>query len=745
MATDNGNLVKLDPFFVEVIGNRLFAAANEQQATLIRTAFSTVVRDNEDLACGVFTSTARMIAQSVTGTPGHINPMATGVKHFLSVFPPESLAPGDVLVTNDPWMTSGQLNDFTVVTPIFHRGRLVAYFANTCHLPDVGGRLLSGEAFEIYEEGLRIPIMKLFSKGEPNTVLLDIIRRNVRTPDETVGDLYAQSACNALGGQRLQELLEEFRLEEIDGVAHELLARTEAAMRAAIRAIPDGTYEAETWADGFDEAVKIHAAVTIDDDEAVVDFSGSSRQSDRGINVVLNYTAGYTSFAFKALIAPDVPHNDGSFQPITVTAPAGSILNCEEPAAVAGRHLVGHFIPGVIFAALAPVVARAVAGGADPVWVVTWNGGQASGKRRTFTFSSFHVGGMGARATKDGLSTTGFPTGVAGVPTEVVESVTPLVQDYRELRPDSCGAGTFRGGLGQRVAFRTRGGRPWSVAASIDRTVFAPPGVEGGREGAVGFMRFVDGSALATKRRVNLHPDDVVEFGLPGGAGYGDPYLRDPLAVRDDVASGYISLEAAREEYVVVIVYTGAPDALVRLPEQFEIQWEETERLRAARVSEVNVSRRNRDRVVNQEGGVMSELQDERHEILVHAVDAFNAGDLDEYLKLYHPDITFYGYTPEPMGLSKVRGYYDAVFQAFPNLRSTIDDEFWSDDRVVGRFQMRGRQEREYMGVPPAGRDIDVTTISIFHWQGRQVIERWSVSDTFGLLRQLGVALPGAS
>jgi N-methylhydantoinase B len=575
-------LNKADPFFIGIVGNRLSAIAAEQQATLLRTAFSTIVRDNEDLACGVFSSTGRMIAQSVTGTPGHINPMATGVRHFLKTYPPTSLRPGDVLVTNDPWLTTGQLNDFTVVTPVFHADQLVAFLANTCHSPDVGGRLLSGEAFEIFEEGLRVPVIKLFENGEPNSVLFDLIRSNVRTPEETVGDLYAQTACNAQGARRIVELLDEFALIELDDIADQLFDRTEAAIRRALTAIPDGVYTAAAQADGFDDPVTIRVTITINGDRAKVDFGGSSRQSDRGINVVLSYAAGYASFAFKALVAADVPHNDGSFRPITVTAPIGSILNPQEPAAVAGRHLVGHFIPGLIFAALSSVVSGVIAGGADPVWVITWNGPWPRGKRRAFTFSSFHVGGMGARANKDGLSTTGFPTGVAGAPTEVVEQVSPLVQEYRKLRPDSGGAGTFRGGLGQEVAYRCRTGKAWSVAASIDRTKFPGKGIGTGMSGATGFIRRNGCENLPAKRRVDLFPNDCVEFGLPGGAGYGSPSLRDPMTVRDDVAAGYISLEAARAQYKVAIAYTGSVDALVRTPESFDVLWEETARLRAS-------------------------------------------------------------------------------------------------------------------------------------------------------------------
>ena len=355
----------MDPITLEVLWNRLLSVANEQQIALMRTAFSTIVRESQDLACAVFDTRGQMIAQSLTGTPGHINPMATGVHHLLAAYPPASLRPGDVIVTNDPWLTAGQVNDFTVLTPVFRGESIVGYFANCCHAADIGGRVLSAEAHEVYEEGLRVPITKLFDRGEPNNELLKIIRANVRTPDETVGDLYAQTSCNAVGGRSLLQMMDEFSLNSIDPLADAIIERSENAMRDAIRALPNGRHEHEVWSDGFEEPIKIKVAVTIEDEDIFIDFAGSSPQSRRGINVVLNYTHGYASFAMKAAISPDVPHNEGAFRPVHVSAPRGSILNCVEPAAVASRHLIGHFLPGAIFGALAPVLPdRLLAGGA---------------------------------------------------------------------------------------------------------------------------------------------------------------------------------------------------------------------------------------------------------------------------------------------------------------------------------------------------------------------------------------------
>ena len=529
----------IDPVTLEVIWNRLLSVANEQQDALIRTAFSTIVRESQDLACGMFDTHGRMIAQSISGTPGHINAMATSMKHFLAAFPPDKLAPGDVLITNDPWMTAGQINDITITTPAFKNGRLVALFANTCHSADIGGRILSAEAREVFEEGLRLPIMKLFDRGEPNQVLMQIVRVNVRQPDEVIGDFYAQTASNDAGGRALLEMMEEFELESIDEIAEEIIRRSEQAVRGAIRELPDGEWTNETWSDGFEEPIVVRCTVRVAGDEIFIDFSGSSPQSTRGINVVLNYTHAYASFAIKAAICPDVPHNEGSFRPVHVSAPPGSILNALEPAPVASRQVIGHFIPSAIFAALSGAMpGRLMAPGADPIWLSVWRGQNPS-----FTLTLFQVGGTGARPSKDGLSAVGFPSGVAGVPAEVIESLSPVVLNRRELRPDSGGAGTWRGGLGQLTEFTRRGEGKWSVSSIADRTKYPAPGLLGGQAGAAGEVALGDGTQLHPKALADLKAGDVVHVNLPGGGGYGDPFERDVQRVLWDVIEGYITPE----------------------------------------------------------------------------------------------------------------------------------------------------------------------------------------------------------
>ncbi|SDX71123.1 N-methylhydantoinase B [Amycolatopsis xylanica] len=571
--------MSVDPILVGVIGNRLHSILAEQQNALVNTAFSAVVRESLDLACAVFDSRGEMIGQSVGGTPGHINAMATGMHHFVAAYPPETLEPGDVLLTNDPWQTAGQINDITVATPVFLRGRLVAWFASCCHAPDIGGRLVSAEANEVFEEGLRLPIMKFLRAGVVNADLELLIRVNVRTPEETIGDLYAQVTGNEVGAASLVRLLDEFGLESIDEVAAEIMNRSERALRDALAKMPDGVYTSEMRTDGFDdEDITLKTTVTIAGEDIHLDFAGSSPQSKRGINVVLNYTRAYASFAVKAAISPEVPHNAGSFRPVHVTAPEGSVLNCVSPAPVASRHLIGHFLPSLLISALHKALpGNALAHSADALWMTIWRGVGADGE---FMLNVFQTGGIGARAGKDGLSTTGFPSGLRSTPTEVIETMAPLVQLERVLRQDSGGVGRQRGGLGQSTSMAARGEISWSVNGNVDRTLRPASGVDGGGAGAPGVFGLVSGEDLPSKSRVALAPDAVVSVVLPGGGGYGAPFERDPLAVLADVVDGYVSIESARADYGVEVRYIGEPDALVRLPEDYVVDEESTSRLR---------------------------------------------------------------------------------------------------------------------------------------------------------------------
>jgi N-methylhydantoinase B len=435
----------------------------------------------------------------------------------------------------------------------------------------------------VYEEGVLIPITRLFRRGERNEELFKLLLANVRTPREVEGDLYAMASCNDVGGSQLLEFMREFKLDSIEPLAEAIIDRSESATRAAIARLPDGVYENEMYSDGFEEPVLLKARVTIDGDELSVDHSGSSPQSRYGINVVMNYTHAYTSFAVKCAISPEVPHNEGSFRPVHVSAPAGCILNAQHPAPVAARHLIGHFLPGLIFGALARAMPeRIMADGAASIWITMFRGQRVS--HDPYTFMLFQCGGTGARPTSDGLNNVGFPSGVAGVPAEVMESLTGLVVERREVRPDSGGPGKFRGGCGQYTTFVDRSGQTWSMSGMYDRLKFPAQGLLGGKAGATGTFELRDrgaaGRGLNPKELLFHPPLSAVDTALPGGGGFGDPFERDPNAVLEDVLNGYVSLEAAARDYGVVVHSTQRPDEQVSLSKHFSIDARATAELR---------------------------------------------------------------------------------------------------------------------------------------------------------------------
>jgi N-methylhydantoinase B len=542
----------MDPIVLNVLWNRLISTVNEQAAALMRSSFSSIVREAGDLSAGVFDRRGRMLAQAVTGTPGHINSMATGMVHFLERFSVDTLSPGDILITNDPWKTCSQLNDITIATPVFRGGRVVAFFANCCHALDIGGRGLSADSLSVFEEGIFIPMMKLYDEGSVVAPLMEMIEANVRTPDEVVGDIHSQVIANAVGGRQLSAFLDEFELDDIEALSDEIIDRSERAMRERIKALPDGMYPSEMTIDGYDEAIVIRTKVIVEGDQLTVDFTGTSPTVGRGINVALNYTRGYTTYGIKCAISPDVPNNAGSFRPVHVVAPEGSILNAKYPVAVAGRHLVGHFLPSAVMGALAGALPdKVIAPGADALWDTHIAGEGPDG--RYFSFTWFSCGGTGALARKDGLNATAFPSGIAGVPVEVIETLSPVVVRRRALRPDSGGAGTFRGGLGQIMEFGVRTEKPYQFAGLYERIDFPPPPLAGGEPGEAGRLHTNNQAPLRAKETTMLPPDTVVTIEIPGGGGYGSSLKRAPEAVLADVRDGYVTVEAARERYGVVI------------------------------------------------------------------------------------------------------------------------------------------------------------------------------------------------
>jgi len=528
----------LDPVTLEICWNRLIGVVNEQAAALQRTSFTSIVREAGDLSAGVFDSRGFMVAQAVTGTPGHINSMALAMKHFLAAWPLERLAPGDVLITNDPWKTSGHLNDVTICSPIFRGEQCIAFFASTCHTADIGGHVLSAEAREVYEEGLQIPILKLYEGGRPNATLVAMIRENTRLPEMVLGDFHAQIAGGAVGGERLLEFMDEFGFDRLEPLADEIIGRTERAMREAIRALRPGVYEYAITSDGFDEPITIRARCQVQGDDLLVDYSGSSPASRRGVNVVMNYTEAYTTYGVKVIVSPDVPNNEGAFRPLRISAPAGSILNVARPAPVAARHVIGHFLPHVIAGALGQALPdRVMAEGSANIWGVQVAGRDLEG--RPFTHIFFSSGGTGARVVKDGLSATAFPSGVLGTPVEVIENLSPLLVERKALRDASGGGGKYRGGLGQTIAFRVRTREPFVCSILCDRTMHPAAGFRGGQAGATGQV-LIDGVRPANpKAEQVVNPDALVELHLPGGGGYGNPTERDPDLLALDLLERY--------------------------------------------------------------------------------------------------------------------------------------------------------------------------------------------------------------
>lgn len=542
----------LDPVIVEVLWSRLQSVVEEQARALMRTAFSAILTDSGDLAAGLFDARANMIVQATVGTPGHINTMATGLRHFMEKYPITALRPGDVLIGNDAYKIAGHLNDVTVVTPVFRGGRAVGTLANCCHMNDIGGRGLGTEAHDIYEEGLHIPFTKLYDQGRENAELMNIIQHNVRSPEFFFGDLHAMVVANDIGSRRFVEILTEFGLDDIEQLSDEILRRTEEATRAAFHTIPDGVYDNTIMSDGVDEPIELRVAIHVQGDEISVDFTGSSGASRYGINVPLGYTTAYTTYALKCVIAPDIPNNEGAFRPVRVTAAPGSILNAIFPAPVAARSVCGHLAAAVVMGALARALPRnVVAEGAVSLFSLTFRMFDEYDNLMAANF--MNAGGMGAREGADGLSATAFPSAIRGTPVEVIEVTSPLFVKMRELRPDSGGAGQWRGGLGQIIQLGTRSRRPWHFPCRWDRVHNAPLGYFGGGPGARTELQVVDGDALHPKKHNVLLPGQEVILRLPGGGGYGDPLRRDENSVLADVRGGYVSLQAAREQYGVVI------------------------------------------------------------------------------------------------------------------------------------------------------------------------------------------------
>jgi N-methylhydantoinase B len=531
----------LSDVHMQIMWNRLISVVEEQAVTLIRTAFSTSVRESGDLSAGVFNRGGKMIAQAVTGTPGHVNAMAEAVGHFIGDIGPENIFEGDVFITNDPWKGTGHLHDFTVVSPSFRNGALVGYFACTAHVVDVGGRGFGPDANEVYEEGIFVPIMKFAERGKVNKDLVNILHNNVRESHQVVGDVYSLAACNEIGHRRLMDMMEEFELADLETLGEFIFKRSYDATIERIAALPKGSYSNVMRVDGYGSPIDIAVRLDVADDYILADFEGTSPPSPKGINCPIIYSAAYACYGMKCSIAPEIPNNHASLLPFRMTAPTNCILNAQHPAPVSVRHVLGHLVPDAVLGAVHKMLPGKVpAEGAGALWnlhvsvrPLQGDKAPADGGQRAEVLL-FNSGGTGARSTLDGLSATAFPSGVHSMSIEATEHVGPVIFWRKELRDGSGGAGQFRGGLGQVVEISPTDGHEMHFNAMFDRVDHPPRGREGGENGAAGAVLLDDGTLLATKGRQHVPAGRRLILRLPGGGGYGAPEKRDPTAAQRD-------------------------------------------------------------------------------------------------------------------------------------------------------------------------------------------------------------------
>ncbi|PZN13607.1 MAG: 5-oxoprolinase [Proteobacteria bacterium] len=537
---------------LQIMWNRLISVVEEQAQTLLRTAFSSMVREAGDLSAGVFDRQGRMLAQAVTGTPGHVNSMALSVKHFIDHFGLENMKPGDAYITNDPWLGTGHLNDFVVTTPCFYKGKLVGLFSCTSHLTDIGGIGFGPDATDVFMEGIYIPFLKLLDQGKVNETLMAMIRANTRLPIDTVGDVYSLAACNDIGCQRLIEMMKEFDLDDLDQLADHIINRSREAVLAEIAKLPKGSWSNTMVTDGYDEPIILSATTTISENGIHVDYTGTSGTVRRGINVPLAYTTAYTAFGLGCVVAATVPNNAGSLEPLTVSAPENSILNAQKPAPVLLRHVIGQMLPDVIFGCLRQAIPdRVPAEGASCLWNLNVRGSVKGGEGGNYGFMMTVTsnGGTGARPQSDGLSATAYPSGVKGTPIEIAEQITPLIFWRKELRPDSGGAGRTRGGLGQIIEIESNIGEPFELLAGFDRVEYPARGCAGGQNGANGVVALASGKKLKGKGVQLVPPGERLVIMTPGGGGMGSPKERDREAVLRDLQDERITPETAKTVY----------------------------------------------------------------------------------------------------------------------------------------------------------------------------------------------------
>ncbi len=539
----------------QVMWNRLISIVEEQATALVRTAFSTSVREAGDLSAGIFDRKGEMLAQAVTGTPGHVNAMADSVAHFINEIGRENIFPGDVYLTNDPWKGTGHLHDFTFTSPAFYRQELVGFFAATAHVVDIGGRGFGADANSVYEEGLRIPITKFAERGMVNAQLVNLVRHNVRVPDQVIGDMHSLANCNETGQKRLVNMLDEFGMNDLDHLSEYIIEHSRLATLGCINRLSSGSASSELTVDGYFDPIHLKVGITFSRDEIRADFNGTGPVSSRGINVPLVYTKAYACYGIKCIVAPDIPNNAGSLAPFKVTAPEDCILNARHPAPVSLRHVIGHFIPDLVFGAMHQLLPGQIpAEGAAALWNLHIStrpvpGSDGHDPDDTAEILMFNSGGTGARPALDGMSATAFPSGVHTMPIEATEQVGPIIVWKKQLRPDSGGAGEYRGGLGQSMEIGVQDGYEFHFSAMFDRVKHPARGREGGQEGKSGSVALDDGTVLRAKGKQFVPAGTRLLLEMPGGGGYGSPEKRQREAIEQDIKQGYISMDHAITHY----------------------------------------------------------------------------------------------------------------------------------------------------------------------------------------------------
>jgi N-methylhydantoinase B len=547
----------LDAIRTQVMWNRLIAVVEEQAQSLLRTAFGTITREAGDLSAGVYNRDGHMIAQAMTGTPGHVNTMATAVGHFFKLYPQDTMKPGDVYVTNDPWLGTGHLFDYVVMTPVFLGRKLVAFFASTCHVIDVGGVGMSAKANSSFEEGTLIPHLLLRKQGKLNEELLSVILANSRNPVEVRGDLLSLVSANDTGARRLVEMMQEFHMTSLEPLASHILKTSEAGAREAIRAMPEGSWSYDMPLDGYESQIVIRSKLTIRNGKITIDFTGSSPASTFGINSPRTYTHAYAVFGLKAVIAPHVPNNIGSLSCFDLITEPGTCVDPIRPSPVTARHVTGQMLADAVFGCLAQALPGQVqAESAGSIWILGLNSAHGrvpasqTAEAREFGIISIALGGIGGRPGKDGLATTAFPSGIGAIPIEVTENQCPLYFRRKEYLADSGGAGQWRGGLAQSIEIANREPAPFTIsAATFDRIRHPAQGRHGGKPGVTGLARLGSGPALPDKGIHIVPAGDSLVVELPGGGGFGDPRLRDEAVLEADIKAGLVSAAAASRDY----------------------------------------------------------------------------------------------------------------------------------------------------------------------------------------------------